>query len=588
MKGPFSILWFGNPGPKDMVNRHQRAAAPLSLDGRLFVEGEDTLMAYDAYNGVKLWQRDIPGAVRRGVFYESGNMALDRSGFYVGVQDHCLRLDPATGKTLETYKLPSKETSNKTLNGKNERWGYVAYVDGLLYGTRSYDRRTTGDVFALDVKTGKPVWRYRGKEIPQSTLCVGGGIFFLLDKNVDAAAKKAYLDARAAEIDALPKELQEEARNHLKRADVRKLVALDAKTGKFLWSQTLDVVDTGGGPISYSGSIATMYNNDVLVLFGIYLDGHYWKQFFAGTFAHRAITAFDAKKGNVLWSKPVGFRVRPLIIGDTLHAEPWAFDLHTGEAKTRVHPVTGQIDQWQFARPGHHCGCPAASPNCLFFRSWYLGYYDLLRDGGTYHFAAHRPGCWISFLPAAGLILAPEADTGCLCTFPNACTVVYEPVKENKIWSMFSAPGPMTPVKRLGLNFGVSGDRKDDNGDWWLGYPRPRGPLVLQFDLNHSFYRSGRFSQENSVYTHIEGDKRPWLFTSAAEGLREFHVPLVGEGDGKARYTVKLGFREPLHTEAGETDVRHRNPRKTGRPRLRYRGNRYRGGKRRLEDVQRN
>ena len=68
VKAPFSILWFGNPGPKDMVNRHQRSAAPLSLDGRLFVEGENTLMAYDAYNGVKLWQRDIPGAVRRGVF----------------------------------------------------------------------------------------------------------------------------------------------------------------------------------------------------------------------------------------------------------------------------------------------------------------------------------------------------------------------------------------------------------------------------------------------------------------------------------------------------------------------------------------
>ena len=458
-------------------------------------------------------------------------MAIDPTGFFVGVQDHCLRLDPATGKTLGTYKLPPKDESDAQLVGKRERWGYLAYVDGLLYGTRSYDRRTTGDLFALDPKTGKPVWRYRGREIPQSTLCIGGGTVFLLDKNVDEAQKKAYLDERAAEIDALPEELQEAARDHLKQADVRKVVALDAKTGTFLWSRTVDVCHTGGGPDKYNGSIATMYNNDVLVLFGIYLDGHFWKQFFAGTFDHRAVTAFDANSGDVLWSKPVGFRVRPLIIGDTLHAEPWAFDLRTGEDKTRIHPITGEVDRWQFARPGHHCGCPAASPNCLFFRSWYLGYYDLLRDNGTYHFAAHRPGCWISFIPAAGLLLAPEADTGCLCTFPNACTVVYEPAKDIKTWSMFSAPGSMTPVKRLGLNLGVTGDRKDEDGNWWLGYPRPRGPLVFQFDVAPSFYPGGRFVQENSVYTDIEGDSRPWLFASAAEGLREFKVPLVGKGE---------------------------------------------------------
>lgn len=552
VKAPFSILWFGNPGPKDMPNRHQRAAAPLSLDGRLFIEGENTLMAYDAYNGVKLWQREIPGAIRLGVFYESGNMAIDPSGFYVGVQDHCLRLDPATGETMETYFLPAKEESDESLGGKDERWGYVAYVDGLLYGTRSHDRRTTSEVFAFDAKTKELAWRYRGKGIPQSTLCIGGGILFLLDGNVEDSQRQAYLEARRAEIPSLEEPLQEAARKHLAQADVRSLVALDAKTGKRIWARTVDVHGTGGGPDKYAGSIATMFNNDVLVLFGIYLDGHYWKEFFAGTFDHRAITAFDAKTGGVLWSKPVGFRVRPLIVGDTLHAEPWAFDLRTGEPKTRVHPVTGQVDQWQFARPGHHCGCPAANEHCLFFRSWYLGYYDLLRDAGTYHFAAHRPGCWISFIPAAGLLLAPEADTGCLCVFPNACTVVYQPADEDKIWSMFSAPGPMTPVARLGLNFGVAGDRKDENGDWWLGYPRPGGSLVLQFGLDHAFYPGGRFEQENSVYADFPGDGPRWLFASAAVGLKEFRIPLVGEGDGKAVYTVKLGFRDPLHAEPGK------------------------------------
>ena len=109
-------------------------------------------------------------------------------------------------------------------------------------------------------------------------------------------------------------------------------------------------------------------HNDVLVLFGVYLDGHYWKQFFAGQFASRRVVALSGRTADCSGTKPVGYRVRPMIVGDTLHAEPWAFDLRTGEQRTRVNPVTGE-EPWQFARPGHHCGCPAAAPNCLFFRS---------------------------------------------------------------------------------------------------------------------------------------------------------------------------------------------------------------------------
>ena len=176
VKAPFSILWFGNPGPKDMVNRHQRAAAPLSLDGRLFVEGENTLMAYDAYNGVKLWQRDIPGAVRLGVFYESGNMAVDPSGFYVGVRDHCLRLDPATGKTLQTYKLPPKDGSDGHLERQERALGLSLPMSTASSTAR--DRSTVAPPATFLPSIRRPVrsvWRYRGKEIPQSTLCIGGG-----------------------------------------------------------------------------------------------------------------------------------------------------------------------------------------------------------------------------------------------------------------------------------------------------------------------------------------------------------------------------------------------------------------------------
>jgi len=298
--------------------------------------------------------------------------------------------------------------------------------------------------------------------------------------------------------------------------DVGRVVALDAYTGQMRWQKPLDLSGCGGeahGRINWTrmaAKLATMYDRGVLVVFGVYLDGHHWAKFFAGHFADRWIAALRGGDGGTLWSRPVGFRVRPLIIGDTLHAEPWKLDLHTGEPKTQAHPITGQPYRWQFARPGHHCGCPSASPHCLFFRSFTLGYYDLVGDFGTIHFGGQRPGCWINAIPAAGLVLVPEASAGCRCSFPNACTIAFQPTRTNKAWGMYSAPASTTPVQRLALNLGMSGDRKDSSGNLWLGYPRPYGnpppgypqpggALVLRFDLQTEFYPGGRFDRHNST-----------------------------------------------------------------------------------------
>jgi hypothetical protein len=328
-------------------------------------------------------------------------------------------------------------------------------------------------------------------------------------------------------------------------ADIRLVVALDAASGRTLWKKPMNVAFCGGGNLS------AMATRGLLVLFGVHLDGHYWNQFFAGEFASRRVAVLDAKDGKLLWSKPVGYRVRPVIVGDTLHAEPWAFDLATGEPRTRVHPVTGQTDRWQFARPGHHCGCPNAAPHSLFFRSMCLGYYDLTGDYGTMHFGAQRPGCWINFIPAAGLLLVPEASAGCMCPFPNMCSIVFKPGATQKGWGYFSAPGPMTPVERLAINLGAAGDRRDAAGNLWLGYPRPTGSLVLQFKLDTTFVPGGSFVQRSGSYTPISGTKEPWLFASGARGLARCAIPLLGPGDGASLYRVRLGFADPDNDRPG-------------------------------------
>lgn len=546
---PLGVLWFGHPGPGDMVNRHQRAASPLSLDGRMFIEGENTVMAYDAYNGLKLWQRDIPGAMRVHASHDSSNLAVSRDGLFVAVGDRCIRLDPATGQTKTTYLLPPADDSTP------RRWGYVACSGGLLFGSRTANMRDSDCVIAFEVESGKQRWLYKGKNIPHNAIAIADQTVFIVDRNISDAQREKVIEQQRAEIQNLPESQRSKAEKALDEADIRTVVALNEATGEPRWKKPVDLTHCGGWHAAHNkhdAIMATMVNEGVLVIFGVYLDGHYWQQFFAGQFDSRRITALSGKDGGLLWSRQVGFRVRPLIIGDTLHAEPWAFDLHTGEPRMRTNPITGLSDRWQFSRVGHHCGLPIGSPKALYFRSYNLAYYDLAGDYGSLHFGAQRPGCWINFLPAAGLLMMPEASAGCMCAFPNMCTVVFKPVEKLKGWAMYSTPGGTLPVKRLGINFGAAGDRNDANGNLWLGYPRPyTGRLVLPLSIDASFHSGGRFVTENTVYADYAGTEDPWLFASAAEGLRKCEIPLLEPNDGTAVYRVRLALADPKNDQAG-------------------------------------
>ena len=541
VKSPLGVLWFGAPGPGEMVQRHQRAAGPLSIDGRMFIQGENVLMAYDIYNGVQLWRRELAGARRVNASHDGSNLALNSNGFFAAIGDHCLRIDPASGKTLATYGLPEAD------DNASRRWIYTAVDGNLLYGSRSAGSLTSDRVFAVEIDGGKHRWEYEGKRIASNAMAIGDGMVFLIDTDVTPEQRGQVIEAERGRIALLPEAERAAALKSLENADIRTVVALDAESGQVRWRKPIDLTHCGGATLSI------VYNEGVVVIFGVYLDGHLWQQFFAGEFDSRRVTVLSVDDGSLLWSKQVGYRVRPLVIGDTLHTEPWAYDLHTGEPRTRVHPVTGKTERWQFARSGHHCGLPIASPNCLFFRSHNLGYYDLLKDDGTMHFGAQRPGCWINFIPAGGLLLMPEASAGCMCPFPNMCSVVFKPTDKNKAYTQYSAVGSMTPVKRLAVNLGAAGDRSDAQGKLWIAWPRPfKGRLVLPLNIEDAFHSGGKYVQRSSSYTPMDGTDDPWLFTSSASGLKTCEIPLLEPADGTALYSVRLGFADPVNSEPGQ------------------------------------
>jgi len=417
LSGPLGLLWFGEPGPSPMVNRHDAAAAPLAVNGRLFIQGENVVMAYDSYNGALLWKRNIPGAMRtRLKRTECGNLAASEDSFFVAVGKKCLQLDAETGETRRVYRIPA------ALESTSERWGYLAYVDGILYGSTITQTGVSSSVFAIDARNGKSLWTYEGKNIANLTIAVGDGWFFFVDSSLTPEQREALLQQDKSHLKNLTGEEAKRAEQRAKRLDARLAIALDARTGGRIWDKPVDVTDCSRIGIG-GGELTAMYRDGILVLCGANANGHYWRQFLSGEFSRRRLVALSAKNGDKLWVKDANYRHRPVIIGDTVLAEPWAFDLKTGEQKMRRHPLTGAQAAWQFLRPGHHCGAISACPQMLFMRSGFTSYYDLRDDSGIRHFAAHRLGCWINAIPADGLVLAPEASAGCVCLFPIICSL---------------------------------------------------------------------------------------------------------------------------------------------------------------------
>jgi hypothetical protein len=199
-------------------------------------------------------------------------------------------------------------------------------------------------------------------------------------------------------------------------------------------------------------------------------------------------------------------------------------------------------------RPGHHCGMLTACDHMLLFRSGYTGFFDMTTDTGTRHFSGHRLGCWINAIPTNGLVVIPEASTGCVCMFSIASTIVMEPREPRRPWALYSGVGATTPVKQMALNFGAPGDRRDASGKLWLAYPRPTPnpgketslDLKLQFDTK--FLPGGGFFTNDGDAAESSSSALAWIVSSGARGATRWSIPLLGRSDPPASYTVRLIF----------------------------------------------
>ncbi len=386
------VLWLGRPGPRYQADRQVRKPAPLAINGRLFMQGLERLIAVDSFNGSVLWALEVPELKRFNMPRDASNYCADRDHVYVAARDKCWRIDARTGqvvKMLDVVPAPNKDWPFA--------WGYVASVGDRLIGTSTkegtgftgfwgsgswFDSRGGWDtakvcsdnIFAIDKNSGSTKWAYSKGVIINTAIAIGGGRVYL----VESRNKKIKdLDKRVIGEGELWQEMV--------------LVALDLKSGKKLWEKP---IQPAAGVVMFSLS----YGAEKLVLLS------------SGGGRYNAYT-FDAPDGKPTWKAAFGWSggdhgahmARPVIVGNKLYVPPAGFNLKTGE-------------RMKDGIPGGRCGTVSAGADALFFRGggsvtmWAPSTKDWTSWGRL------RPDCWLSTIPANGMVLSPEGGGGCWCS----------------------------------------------------------------------------------------------------------------------------------------------------------------------------
>ncbi len=504
-KLPLGLLWFGEPGPAPLVSRHWKGPAPLSIDGRLFVIGQHSVIAVDAYNGRQLWAKDLPGAGRFPVASKGGNAAADAEHVYVATGGSCVQIDAATGEAKQNYKLPGIDAEAAADPKNAPFWDHLAVTGDLVIGTVGIGPESR-QLFALGKQDGEVRWLYEARQaVHHDAVAVSDGAVYLIDRT------------SRAELDRMKRRGERPIVEEM-------LVALDAETGETLWTTDR----------------ALAKREELRFAKGVLL----------ATGGGR-MTAYAAADGKMLSWSGVPMRGFPVIVGDTIYGEPRAYDLQTGEAKVREHPLTGEKVPWVFAR-SYGCGAVSASRNMLLFRSGAVGFCDLAEDSGTHNFGGVRAGCYVNAIVANGLVFMPPADAGCTCSYSYQTTVALAPTTGNEEWSVFTAQqvAESQPVRHVALNLGAVGDRRADDGTLWLSLPRPPTGQALQAPVTVEIQPNGGYYRHNADEPAVEGSSNPWLYASGCEGVQSVTVN-VGPGESRS-FAVRLHFAEMADLEPGE------------------------------------
>lgn len=398
VKGQLSMFWFRDVD-FEVANRHGQGPAPLVSRGFMVVGGVNGLCCLDAYNGRKLWEYEIRDFLLDydgihhdvGVGDTGGPFCIGGDSVYVKSGARCLRIDLATGKLRAEFTTPA------AADAANRNWGYLAWGDGMLFGSIENQehnvspryqltnlRTESVSFFAIDPESGAVKWQFNPQgSIRHNAIAIAGDRVYLIDRPIVIADRVSNpkRDGRSA-----PKLAANAVPNGA-------LLALDAKTGGTVWKNDSDIWGT---------QIAVSAKHGVLLMNYKAVRHNFFE---LPSEVGGRLGGFDIRTGTKLWEQEVKYETRPLINDDKIYAQGGAWDLRTGA------PIS-----WALQR-SYGCGQISSSRNLLLFRSATLGYVDLSGSSGTENFGGIRPSCWINAIPAAGLVLVPDGSSKCQCSY---------------------------------------------------------------------------------------------------------------------------------------------------------------------------
>ena len=418
----WQVLWFGQPGPQIMIDRHWRGTSPLYQNGRMIIPTKDRIVCSDAYNGARLWDLSIPGAARIAMMRDAGWLASTGDHLYAAVENRCLKINARDGKIVATFNAPGKAGKAGDAGDKAD-WGYVGVDGDRLFGSlqipkasylaattargavgnqlgRGDDRQiiTSKALFCRDRHTGRLLWTYtpQATVIANVTICVGGGGVYFLE-----SVQPTVVADTSGRVSL----------NDFTEGSSEFLVKLDAHTGRKLWRHQRQVPAQHVLHLCYANGIVLASSCDTT----------------SGDFCYH-LRACRAEDGTPIWQRdlPSGFGTgdkahgkqdkHPMIIAGTVYLKQGSFDLATGK------PLG-------FSFKTTNCAECSSSANHIFGRNSGVASIWSLQEGGSSRPLSPnmRPGCYTTIIPAGGVIMMPPFSAGCTCAHSVQTTVVWLP-----------------------------------------------------------------------------------------------------------------------------------------------------------------
>jgi outer membrane protein assembly factor BamB len=544
VKLPLGVLWFGGSSNMDVLPRHGHGPPEQVIGGRLFIQGMNSLSARDVYTGRVLWKREfedlgtfdvyydktftneplnpkynqvhIPGANGRGT-----NYIVTEDRIYMLEENTCHVLDPATGKTIQDFRLPASD-------GQEVEWGYIGVYEDVLiggigfakyrkrhdlsfdsdkklrssragFGTKSFDRAASHALVGMDRQTGEVLWKLDAKNsFWHNGIVAGGNQIYCLDR--------------------YPTKIEEALRRRGRSGSENyRILAIDYRTGEKTWEVTEGIFGTWLG---YSQEY------DLLLQAGAAASDRLYGE------PPKGMAVYRARDGSLKWQDMDRRYSGPCILHNDLiitntnsySHSAGAFYLLDGKQKLVPNPVTGEMQPWKLTR-AYGCNSIIASENMLTFRSGAAGFYDLKSNSGTGNLGGFKSGCTSNLVAAGGVLNAPDYTRTCSCSYQNQTSLALVHMPEADMWSVSSAASVEAVGKRLdrvGLNFGAPGDRRDANGLLWLEYPATAGPsppLAIKFNKDAEFYQSHTSTKA--------GTDLPWVRASGVKNITDVSIGVM-------------------------------------------------------------